>query len=138
MQIHDLPLRQLIIELTEPDAKKMVGTAIERWQLLASHIISIVGEGGFNALYERSVILTRSTFPWLLTSGSPPSANKRFSALRASLEGQTTALASEANCLLLTNFTGILESLIGAQLTTRIFRSALEETRIPIEKGVNK
>ena len=137
MQIHDLPLRQLIIELTEPDAEKMVGTAIDRWELIAVYIISIIGEGGFNSLYERSVILTQSTFPWLLTCGWQPATDHQFIALRASLEGQTTALASEANCLLLANFTAILESLIGAQLTSRIFRSALEETRIPIEKGVN-
>ncbi|SNY44095.1 hypothetical protein SAMN06297280_0690 [Arsukibacterium tuosuense] len=138
MQIHDLLLRQLIIELTDPDPEKMVDNAIEQWQLIAAHIISIIGEGGFNALYDRSVILTQSTFPWLLTCELQPSAHKRFSALRASLEDQTTALASEANYLLLVNFTGILESLIGAELTTRIFRSALEETRIPIGKGVNK
>lgn len=134
MQIHDLPLRQLIIELTEPNAEKMVGTAIERWELLAAHIISIIGEGGFNSLYERSVILTQSEFRWLLTSGLQPAKDHRFIALKASLEGQTPALANEANCLLLANFTGILESLIGAQLTTRIFRSAFKETRIPIEK----
>jgi hypothetical protein len=134
MQIHDLPLRQLIIELTEPDAEKMVATAIERWQLIAAQIISIIGEGGFNSLYERSVILTQSKFPWLLTSGWQPATDQRFIALRASLESQTTALASEANCLLLANFTGILESLIGAQLTTRIFRSTLEKTRHLIEK----
>lgn len=138
MQIHDLPLRQLIIELTKPDAEKMVGTAIDRWELIAAYIISIIGEGGFNSLYERSVILTQSKFPWLLTSGLQPSTDHRFIDLKASLEGQTTALGSEANCLLLANFTAILESLIGAQLTTRIFRSALEETRIPIEKGVNQ
>jgi hypothetical protein len=133
MQINDLPLRQLIIELTEPDAEKMVGTAIDRWELIATHLVSIIGEGGFNSLYERSVILTQSKFPWLLTSGWP-STDHRFIALKASLEGQTTALASEANCLLLANFTGILESLIGGQLTIRIFRSALEKTRMPIEK----
>ncbi len=137
MQIHDLPLRQLIIELAEPDAEKMVGTAIDRWQLIAAQIILIIGEGGFNSLYERSVILTQTEFPWLLTCGLPPSTDYQFIALRASLAGQTTALAIDANCLLLANFTGILESLIGAQLTTRIFRSALEETPIPIEKELN-
>jgi hypothetical protein len=137
MQIHDLPLRQLIIELAEPDAEKMVGTAIDRLELIAVQIILIIGEGGFNSLYERSVILTQAEFPWLLSCGLQPSADHRFIALRASLEGQTKALASAANCLLLANFTGILESLIGAQLTTRIFRTALEETRIPIEKELS-
>ncbi|WP_214001000.1 hypothetical protein [Arsukibacterium sp.] len=138
MQIHDLPLRQLIIELTEPDAEQMVDTAIERWQLIAAHMISILGEGGFNSLYERSVILTQSTFPWLLSSGWQPEADQRFIALRASLESQTSVLASGANGLLLANFTGILESLIGAQLTSRIFRSALNENASADRKGVKK
>lgn len=137
MQIHDLPLRQLIIELAEPDAEKMVGTAIDRWELIATQIILIIGEGGFNSLYERSVILTQLTFPWLLNCGLPLSADHRFIALGTCLAGQPTALASAANCLLLANFTGILESLIGAQLTTHIFRSALQETPIPIEKELS-
>ncbi len=131
MQINDLPLRQLIIELTEPDVEKIVDTAIKRWELVAVPIVSIIGEGGFNSLYERSVILTQSPFPWLLSNGWPSPEN-RFNALKTSLEGQTAALASKANCLLLANFTGLLESLIGAQLTTRIFRSALKEMRLPI------
>jgi len=134
MQIHDLPLRQLIIELAEPDAEKMVETAINRWELIAAQIISILGEGGFNSLYERSVILTQAEFSWLLTCGLQLWTDHGSIALRASLEGQTTALASAANSLLLANFTSILESLIGAQLTTRIFRSALQETPIPVEK----
>lgn len=133
MQIHDLPLRQLIIELAEPDAEQMVGTAVERWQLIAAQIILIIGKEGFNSLYERSVILTQAEFPWLLTCGLQASMDHRFTDLRVCLEGQTTALASATYLLLLANFTGILESLIGAQLTTRIFRSALKETRIPIE-----
>lgn len=124
MQIHYSPLQQLIIGLIKPDAEKMVDTAIERWEQMATHIISIIGEGGFESLYARSVYLTQSTSPWLLAANSPTPAKHRFSALKASLEGQSTAIAHEANQLLLTTFIGILASLIGAQLTTRILRSA--------------
>jgi hypothetical protein len=124
MQIHDLPLKQLIVGLTEPDAEKMVDTAIERWEQMATHIISIIGEGGFQSLYARSVYLTQSTFPWLFAADLSPATNQRFAALKTSLAGQTTALAYEANQLLLSTFTGILASLIGEQLTARILRSA--------------
>ena len=124
MQKHDLALQQLIIGLNDPDAEKLVDTAIERWEQMATHIISIIGEGGFKSLYARSVHLTQSTFPWLLAANLPLAANHRFAALKESLEGQTTALAHEANQLLLITFTGILASLIGAPLTTRILRSA--------------
>jgi hypothetical protein len=127
MQIHDSPLQQLIIGLIKPDTERMVDTAIERWEQLATHIISIIGEGGFKSLYARSVHLTQSTFPWLLADSLPPVANLPFAALKASLQGQTTALANEANQLLLITFTDILASLIGAHLTARILHLAWGE-----------
>jgi hypothetical protein len=127
MKKHDLALKQLIMGLNNPDAEKMVDTAIERWEQMAAQIISIIGEGGFTSLYARSVHLTQSTFPWLLAANFPPVANQRFADLKASLQGQTTALANEANQLLLITFTGILASLIGAHLTTRILHLAWGE-----------
>jgi hypothetical protein len=127
MKKHDLALQQLIMGLNNPDAEKMVDTAIERWEQMAAQIISIIGEGGFTSLYARSVHLTQSTFPWLLAANFPPEAHQRFADLKASLQGQTTALAYEANQLLLITFTGILASLIGAHLTTRILHLAWGE-----------
>lgn len=124
MQIHDLPLQQLITGLIQPDTEKMVDTAIERWEQMASAIISIVGEAGFESLYARSVYLTQSTFPWLMAADMPSAATHRFAALKESLDGQNTACAHAANQLLLITLTGILASLIGAQLTTRILGSA--------------
>lgn len=124
MQTSHLLRHQMIIGLAEPDAEKMVDAAIERWEQMASQIISIIGEGGFNSLSERSVILTQATFPWLLSNALQSSADHRFIALKASLEGQTASLAIEANRQLLITFTDILASLIGEQLTTRILRSA--------------
>lgn len=129
MQTHDLTLQQLIMGLDNPDAEKMVDTAIERWEQMATHIISIIGEGGFESLYARSVHLTQLTFPWLLAVNLPPVANQRFADLKASLQGQSTALAKEANQLLLITYTGILASLIGAHLTTRILHLAWGKNR---------
>ena len=124
----------MIIGLTNPEAENQVDTAIERWEQLSTHITSIIGDGGFNSLYARSVHLTQATFPWLL-AGLQPMANQRFAALKASLQGQTTALANAANQLLLITFTGILVSLIGAHLTTRILSSAWG---VAAEPGINK
>ena len=94
------------------------------WEKLATEIISIVGEGGFNSLYARSVFLTQSTFSWLATGSSSPHNDYRFAELKMCLAEQTSAQAGAANRLLLITFTDILASLIGEQLTTSILRSA--------------
>lgn len=104
--------------------EQVADAAITLWELMATQIISIVGEGGFNSLYARSVFHTQATFPWLATDLLPPHADHRFAELKMSLEGQSPAQASGANTLLLITFTDILASLIGEQLTSSILRSA--------------
>ncbi len=65
--------------------EKVADASIILWEQLAIQIISIVGEDGFNALYVRSVFLSRSTFP-----GSaiplPPQAEHRFAELKGALK----------------------------------------------------
>ena len=120
METNDLLRQQIIKSLMAQHPEKVADAAINLWEQMTTQIISIVGEGGFNSLYARSVYLTQATFPWL----SPAPAKHQFAQLKASLEGQTPALASEANHLLLITFTDILATLIGEQLTTSILRSA--------------
>ena len=104
--------------------ENVVDAAIKLWEQMATEIISIVGESGFNSLYSRSIFLTQSTFPWVAASTQSPLTNQRFAELKMNFEGQTPAQAIEANSLLLITFTDILASLIGEQLTNTILRSA--------------
>jgi hypothetical protein len=120
METSDLPRHQLIKSLRAQPTEKAADAAIHAWERVATQIISIVGEDGFNSLYARSIFLSQSTFPWLAASPLPPKSNHRFAALKTSLEAQTPAKAIEANSLLLITFTDILASLIGEQLTTRL------------------
>jgi len=118
-------LRHQIIEnLISQHTDDVADAAIHRWELLAAKIISIIGEGGFNALYTRSAFLARSTFSWLPANPLSTHTDARFADLKKSMEGQTPALASAADRLLLITLTDILASLIGEDLTTRILRSA--------------
>ncbi len=94
------------------------------WEPMATHIVSIVGEGGFNSLYARSLFLNQSTFPWLAVSPMPAKSDDRFANLIMSFEGQTLEQACEAHCRLLITLTDILASLIGEPLTTRIIQLA--------------
>ena len=106
------------------ESEKVADASIILWEQMAEQIISIVGEGGFNSLYARSLFLTQSAFPWLAAGLLPQQTEHRFAALRQSLEGQTPAQAGEANSRLLITFTDILTSLIGEELTSSILRSA--------------
>jgi hypothetical protein len=116
--------QQIIASLMAQQPENVADTATDLWEKLADEIISIVGEAGFNSLYERSVHLAQPTFPWLPPCPSPPQAHYRFAELRTHLADQTPAHACAANSLLLTSFTDILASLIGEQLTASILRSA--------------
>ena len=124
METRDPPRRQLIERLMAQHPGKVADAAINLWEQMATQIISIVGEDGFNSLYARSVFLAQPTFPWLAASSPSQQADQRFAELKKRLEGQTPSQAREANSLLLLTFTGILAALIGEPLTTRILCSA--------------
>ncbi len=122
MDPSDLLRHQIINNLMAQHTENVADAGITMWEQVATQIISIVGEDGFNSLYVRSVFLTRSTFPWLAADSVLPQTDHRFAELKKSFEGQ--AQANEANILLLITFTDILASLIGEELTSSILRSA--------------
>lgn len=124
MENSELFRHQMIENHMAQHTEKVADAAIKLWVQMATKIISIVGVGGFNSLYARSVFIAQSTFPWLATSSLSSQTDHRFAELKSSLEGQTPEQASAANSLLLITFTDILATLIGEQLTTRILRSA--------------
>ncbi len=124
MEPSDLHRHQIIEGLIPRDSDNVVAAAINRWELIATQVVSIIGEGGFSALYLRSLHLAQATFSWLPAHSMSPQTDDRFALLKASLEEQTPELASAANHLLLITFTDILASLIGEDLTIRILHSA--------------
>jgi len=124
MQTSDQLRHQIIKSLMAQHTEKIADAAILLWEQMATQIIAIVGESGFNSLYARSVFITHATHPLLTAEpGSPdkifsssPHTAHRFAALKMSLAGQTFAQASAANSLLLLNFTvTILRSAWGSK-----------------------
>ena len=115
---------QIIKSLMAQHTEQVADAAITLWEQMATQIISIVGEGGFNSLYARSLFLSQSTFPWLAAGSLPPQTDHRFAELKMCLEEQPPEIAREANILLLVTFTNIVATLIGKQLTASILRSA--------------
>jgi hypothetical protein len=124
METGGLLRHQMIKSLMAQPTEKIADTAINLWERMATQIISIVGEDGFNSLYARSIFLTQSEFPLLAAGSLAPQSDHRFAGVKASLEGIAPAQASEANTLLLIKFTDILASLVGEQLTSHILQLA--------------
>jgi hypothetical protein len=124
MGTSDLLRHQIIKSLPLLHTKEISDAAVAIWEQMASQIISIVGEGGFNTLYSRSLVLTQSTYFWLEFDPYSTQTGHRFAELKMCLERQTPEQAREANFQLLITFTDILASLIGERLTTSILRSA--------------
>lgn len=115
---------QMIRRAVTQRPEAIVDVTISLWERLASELISIIGEGGFQSLYSRSGHLSGATFPWLVLGHSSPQSDTRFAGLRMSLEGRDIAEASEASITLLITFIDIVALLIGEALTTGILRSA--------------
>ena len=138
MQTSDLLRHQLIKSLTTQRHEKGTDAAVDLWTQMAARLILIIGAGGFDSLYARSVFLSQSSYPWLAARSGPPQTDHRFADLKKSLQAQSPTLAREANCLLLITFTNILASMIGERLTTRILDSAWDiDTQDTADKEIN-
>jgi hypothetical protein len=116
--------RQVIACLLDRQPPQLVDVAIDLWERLAAGLVVIIGNEGFDALYDRSLHFAREGFPWL-TPGEPKTGSEaRFACLRSSLLAQDSDEAGKATVLLFTTFIRVLVTLIGHPLTTNILRAA--------------
>ena len=139
METSGLLRHQIIESLTVTDAENAADAAIATWERMTTHIIAIVGVGGFNSLYARSIFLSQCHYPWLASGEASLPADPRFAALKSSLAGQTPAMVIEANNRLLCTFTDLLAVLIGEALTSSILRSAWGDGHFSAsDQGVQK
>lgn len=116
--------RQVIACLLGRPSLRMVDVCVDLWERLAAGLVTIIGNEGFYALYDRSLHLAGEAFPWLSAGDTPAGAAARFVCLRANLQGRDHDEASMASVLLLTTFLRVLVSLIGHPLTTNLLRAA--------------
>ena len=124
MQTIDMLRHLLIKRATTQRHENGLDAGVDLWRQMAAQLILIIGSGGFDSLYARSLYLGRATYPWLGAGSAPSETDHAFSDLQTSLQMQSPTLARDANCLLLITFTDILASMIGERLTTRILDSA--------------
>lgn len=116
--------RQVIACLLSRQPPQLVDVAIDLWERLAAGLVVIIGNEGFDALYDRSLHLAGEGFPWLTPGESQTGSKARFERLRSGLLGQESDEAGKATVLLLATFIRVLVTLIGYPLTTNILRAA--------------
>ncbi|MET3106445.1 hypothetical protein AAKU67_004050 [Oxalobacteraceae bacterium GrIS 2.11] len=106
-------------------AEKGADGLIILWERIVVEIVVLVGNGGFNALFDRCIGLTQNTFPWLIVAAPLPLGGDRITELRLRFAEQSTTQAAAANNQLLTTFTDLLASLVGEQITVVILHTAM-------------
>jgi len=129
MNLHNLSRKELIQNYLPLQVATGAGDLIILWEKIAIEIISLVGEDGFNSLYQRSISLNQLNFPWLVLDSPGQIDGRRFTPLLARFEEQSLTQSKLANARLLITFTDIVASLIGDQITFHILQSVLADEK---------
>ncbi|MEC5213526.1 hypothetical protein RCH06_002076 [Polaromonas sp. CG_9.5] len=119
------PTRDQLIEAALTHHSETVANAtLQLWQQLAPPLISIIGEGGFNPLYTRSLRLVCRRHPWMAPELTKSALQERFTDLQACLQRQDASQALLGSLALFTIFLDVLASLVGEELTSHLLHSA--------------
>ena len=116
--------QQLIHDAITRSTESVQDVAVQLWHSLALQLVSIIGEGGFNSLYARSLYLAHKSYPWFPPDDASRQIDFQFTDLKLSLATQSPVDADKASRMLLQTFANLLTSLVGGPLTITILSSA--------------
>jgi len=117
---HVLSLERLI----QRRAQAVSEASSALWQALSAGLVQIIGQEGFNALYDRSLHEASVSCAWLSPDLGVATGPSRLEHLRAAMANRPEDDARRAIVLQLSSFTALLSSLIGPNLTDHILRAA--------------
>jgi hypothetical protein len=100
-----------------------IGDAIASvWHEIADALSPVIGRGGVDALYRRSLHLTCRAYPWLGGTEGGGQTLMDLAGLKAVLAAQERTNAVSAGNALLQTFYDLLAGVIGPSLTARLLR----------------
>jgi hypothetical protein len=102
----------------------IVAAIISTWDEIFSALTPIVGKGGVDALYGRTLHLTAKAHPWLSSTVEAMSSTMDIESFKSMLTRQSSHDAAVAGGEFLQTFYELLSSLIGGALTEQLLRSA--------------
>jgi hypothetical protein len=105
-----------------PDAARgnHAGPLIQSWSRLGRQLVPLIGEGGFVALFTRSLRLLAPPRPWLSVDPARKSSALLLAALEQDLASVDGVQAQVAHEELMNAFVRQLTALIGPALTARL------------------
>lgn len=117
--------RAIIRRLLAEKGDDAVNTSIDILEMLASSLIGLIGEQGFETLLYRSAHRVNLDFRWMHYDARTAPSDPEFNLLRECFDGQPAQLAHAASELLLTTLIDVLAVLIGEHMTMLIVQPAL-------------
>jgi hypothetical protein len=96
------------------------------WRRISEHLVPLIGELGFCALFGRAARLLAARYVWIDADASSKSAVALLAALEQAMAAVDPAEARIANAELLATFTRQLSALVGEALTERLLATATE------------
>lgn len=109
-----------------PDANTVAEATISTWHQVAVQLIPVIGVGGVEVIFNRSLHLTCTAFPWLTILGDHRDSAVLLANIKTRLTGHKPDAAAEASYTLLVTFVELLTTLIGESLTERLLSSVWE------------
>lgn len=96
------------------------------WRRIGEHLVPLIGELGFCALFGRAARLLAARYDWIDADASCKSAVALLAALEQAMAATDPAEARIANAELLATFTRQLSALVGEALTARLLATATD------------
>ena len=118
-------LRELVGEVLSGRPDACAGLSVALLQSLAKSLSQIIGPNGIDSLLFRVARRVGNEYPWFQFGPRTPALDPEFAELGGYLEAQEPGQARAASMLFFGTLIEVLASLIGAHLTTLIFKSAL-------------
>lgn len=125
-------LRELINEALSGRSDACAEVSVALLQSLAKSLSQLIGADGIDSLLFRIARRVSNEYPWFPYGPRTLSSDPEFAALRSCLEAHQPGQACAASMLFFDTLVAVLASLIGAHLTTLIFKSALGGANVAI------
>ena len=122
---------------TNPDANAFAEATLGAWQDVAVRLSPVIGAGGVDALFRRSLYLASATYSWMASAEDDENSAEVLASFKKRLAARETTVSAEAGCILLETFTELLEALIGNSLTERLLNPVWDETTAPDEESTS-
>lgn len=128
--IRDLACRLLQIRARDVETVSENLADMVAWscKVLCPRLTDLVGKEGYRALLSRALALAKGELPWLV--GVHVDVSGSLIGLDAALTGRDHAEAEAVSIAILGEFLGLLNGLIGAEITCQLVASAWPDTPI--------